>query len=108
MSQTVDLCAYSQYNAEVSGRIQRGSDRTSCKVNKWFLEGVEANSKWLKRDFPVAETNQQILPVTAQNQGNLPIGNPNEPVSYTVRTTRSKVDADLAVPIDYHHHSRER
>lgn len=74
MSQTVDLCTYSQYNAEFSGRIQRSNDRTSCKVNKWFLQGADSNSQWLTRDFPF---DKPILPITGANKGNLVIGNAN-------------------------------
>ncbi|KAG9569602.1 hypothetical protein KCU71_g2008, partial [Aureobasidium melanogenum] len=71
VSQVVDLCTYSQYNAEVSGRVERGSDRTSCKVNKWFIEGADANSQWYKADIPF---DRPILPKTSSNTGNLPIG----------------------------------
>ncbi|KAG9836377.1 hypothetical protein KCU77_g11597, partial [Aureobasidium melanogenum] len=71
VSQVVDLCTYSQYNAEVSGRVERGSDRTSCKVNKWFVEGADANSQWYKADIPF---DRPILPKTSSNTGNLPIG----------------------------------
>ncbi|KAG9942021.1 hypothetical protein KCU85_g9386, partial [Aureobasidium melanogenum] len=71
ISQVVDLCTYSQYNAEVSGRIERGSDRTSCKVNKWFVEGADANSQWYKNDITF---DRPILPKTSSNTGNLPIG----------------------------------
>ncbi|KAG9730626.1 hypothetical protein KCU73_g11804, partial [Aureobasidium melanogenum] len=71
VSQVVDLCTYSQYNAEVSGRIERGSDRTSCKVNKWFVEGTDANSQWYKNDITF---DRPILPKTSSNTGNLPIG----------------------------------
>ncbi|KAG9664792.1 hypothetical protein KCU64_g425, partial [Aureobasidium melanogenum] len=71
VSQVVDLCTYSQYNAEVSGRIERGSDRTSCKVNKWFVEGADANSQWYKNDFAF---DRPILPKTSSNTHNLPIG----------------------------------
>ncbi|KAG9719262.1 hypothetical protein KCU73_g14853, partial [Aureobasidium melanogenum] len=71
VSQVVDLCTYSQYNAEVSGRIERGSDRTSCKVNKWFVEGADANSQWYKNDIAF---DRPILPKTSSNTHNLPIG----------------------------------
>ncbi|KAG9519860.1 hypothetical protein KCU93_g7884, partial [Aureobasidium melanogenum] len=71
ISQVVDLCTYSQYNAEVSGRVERDSDRTSCKVNKWFVEGVDADSQWYKADIPF---DRPILPKTSSNTGNLPIG----------------------------------
>ncbi|KAG9511916.1 hypothetical protein KCV07_g9837, partial [Aureobasidium melanogenum] len=71
VSQVVDLCTYSQYNAEVSGRVERGSDRTSCKVNKWFVEGADANSQWYKADIPF---DRPILPKTSSNTDNLPIG----------------------------------
>lgn len=67
----MDLCTYSQYNAYVKGRLERFNDRTSCKINKWFLEGADANSAWYKADIPFGK---QILPKTANNQGNLVIG----------------------------------
>ncbi|THZ71333.1 hypothetical protein D6C85_05357 [Aureobasidium pullulans] len=87
VSQTVDLCTYSQYNAEFSGRIQRSNDRTSCKVNKWFLQGADSNSQWLTRDFPF---DKPILPITDNNKGNLVIGSANGGNSITPITIPAK------------------
>lgn len=105
MSQTVDLCTYSQYNAEFSGRIQRSNDRTSCKVNKWFLQGADSNSQWLTRDFPF---DKPILPITDNNKGNLVIGSANggnSIVSYP--TVRGQVTLTKSSLIDSYHYSSQ-
>ncbi|KAF4552267.1 Hypothetical protein D9617_10g072480 [Elsinoe fawcettii] len=99
VKQTVDLCTYSQYNAELSGRIERGNDRTGCKVNKWFLNGVESNSQWLKREYTV---DKPILPKTSQNPGNLPIGDPSQPIAITIpsRDNAASYKVEIGVEVE--------
>jgi hypothetical protein len=106
VSQVVDLCTFSQYNAEVSGRIERGGGGTSCKVNKWFVEGADSSSSWYKQDY---KFEKPILPKTEKNKDSLPIGiGGNTKVSWNCLEPRSQVASTNLLHLDCYYHSSER
>lgn len=66
--QNVDVCTYSLYNIDMTSRQLRGDGL--CKIQNFFVTGI--NEKRIDQFWPV---NQNILPVTPQNQGNFHLDN---------------------------------